>query len=119
MPIHHRAANLLYDYPFTTVLSLAVPIAGLTLREGMKLKHISWTSRLMQTRVYAQGGILLLLLSTMAFRDYMDKKGRFPEPGEVIKVKEKYRQSENDKYKELRPQIESDYFLRLSQENDS
>ena len=91
MPIHHRAANLLYDYPFTTVLSLAVPIAGLTLREGMKLKHISWTSRLMQTRVYAQGGILLLLLSTMAFRDYMDKKGRFPEPGEVIKVKEKYR----------------------------
>lgn len=45
----------------------------------------------MQTRVYAQGGILLLLLSTMAFRDYMDKRGRFPEPGEEVKVKEKYR----------------------------
>ena len=81
MPIHHRAANFLYDYPFTTVLTLAVPIAGLTLREGMKLQHIGWSARLMQTRVYAQGGILLLLLSTMAFRDFMDKKGRYPEPG--------------------------------------
>ena len=34
---HLIAANALYDYPFTTVLSLAVPIAGLTLREQMKV----------------------------------------------------------------------------------
>ena len=33
----HHAANGLYDYPFTTVLSLAVPIAGFTLREQMKV----------------------------------------------------------------------------------
>ena len=28
------------------------------------------------------GGILMILMTTMAFREYMNKRGRFPEPND-------------------------------------
>ena len=90
MPVHHRAANFLYDYPFTLVCTLGAPIIGGVLHENLKLKHLSWSSRLMQTRVYAQGGILIVLLGTMAFRDYMNTRGRFPEPNGELEEKDKF-----------------------------
>jgi len=34
----------------------------------------------MHSRVYAQAGVLTILLVTMGFREYMDRRGRFPEP---------------------------------------
>jgi hypothetical protein len=35
----------------------------------------------MHSRVFAQAGVLSILLTTMAFREYMDRNGRYQEPG--------------------------------------
>mmetsp|Transcript_21768 Transcript_21768/g.21069 ORF Transcript_21768/g.21069 Transcript_21768/m.21069 type:complete len:211 (+) Transcript_21768:156-788(+) len=82
MPIHHKLLNGLYDNPFTVITVMGAPIAYGVWLEQSKLHHLSFSQRVMQTRVFAQAGILVLALSTMAFRDYMNKNGRFPEPYE-------------------------------------
>lgn len=79
MPIHHRIANAIYDHPFVAILSFGIPCAGYILKEQLKLKHLTVSQRVMHSRVFAQGSILTMALSTMAFREYMDKHGRFPE----------------------------------------
>lgn len=89
MPFHHQALNYLYDHPFYFVSAMGVPFAGFILKEQLKLKHLTLSQKIMHSRVFAQGGVLCILLATMAFTSYMDKRGRFPEPleaGEVAAV---------------------------------
>jgi hypothetical protein len=87
MPIHHRAANYLYDHPFYFISAAGLPFAGFILSQQLKLTHLTLSQKVMHSRVFAQAGVLTILLSTMAFTSYMDKRGRFPEPmdeGEVV-----------------------------------
>jgi hypothetical protein len=79
MPIHHIAANAMYDHPFALLAGLGLPFAGYILNDQMKLTHLKVSQRVMHSRVFAQGGILCMLLATMGFRGWMDKRGRFPE----------------------------------------
>lgn len=83
MPLHHRAMNYLYDHPFYFVSGLGFPLAGYILKQQMKNPNLSLSQKVMHSRVYAQGGVLAILMTTMAFTAYMDKRGRFPEPGEA------------------------------------
>ena len=78
MPYHHRVANLLYDHPFVMISSFGVPFAAYVLNSQLKLKHLTLSQRVMHSRVIAQAGILTVAMTTMAFREYMDKRGRFP-----------------------------------------
>lgn len=80
MPIHHQVINYLYDHPFYFVSAVGFPFAGYILKQNMKLTHLTFSQKVMHSRVMAQGGVLVILLTTMAFTGYMDKKGRFPEP---------------------------------------
>ena len=80
MPFHHQVMNTLYDHPFVFITAMGMPFAGLVLQQQLKLQHLTISQRLMQTRVFAQGGIITLAMSTMMFREYMDRRGRFPEP---------------------------------------
>lgn len=80
MPAHHRILNFVYDNPFSLIISLGVPFAGAVLYQQMQLNHLTISQRVMHSRVFAQAGILTIALSTMAFREYMNKNGRFPEP---------------------------------------
>ena len=82
MPFHHRAINYLYDNPFYFVAGMGFPFAGYVLKENMKLTNLTLSQKVMQSRVIAQGGVLVILLTTMAFRGYMDKRGRYPEPSD-------------------------------------
>jgi hypothetical protein len=77
LPIHHRMINYCYDHPFQLVSVIGLPFAGLILKEQLALKHLTLSQKIMHSRVLAQGGILTILLSTMAFREYMDRHGRF------------------------------------------
>lgn len=79
MPVHHRVANFLYDHPFGCVAGLGVPFAAYILKTQLALKHITFSQRIMHSRVFAQGGILTMGMGIMAFREYMNKRGRFPE----------------------------------------
>lgn len=88
MPIHHKFINYCYDHPFQLVSVVGLPFAGLILNQQLALKHLTLSQKIMHSRVLAQGGILSILLSTMAFREYMDRHGRFPGDEEDQPVKE-------------------------------
>jgi hypothetical protein len=81
MPIHHRVINALSEHPFATIIMTGVPFAGVMLYQQSQKTHLTVSQRVMASRVYAQAGVIVILLSTMGFREYMDKHGRFPEPG--------------------------------------
>lgn len=87
MPMHHKVLNYLYDRPFHMVAGLGVPFAGFVLHKNLKMTHLTLSQKIMHSRVFAQAGVLSILLSVMAFRGYMDKRGRFPDPNQVA-VKE-------------------------------
>jgi hypothetical protein len=82
MPMHHKVLNYLYDHPFYFVGLTGLPFAGYVLSTQIARPHLTISQQIMQSRVMAQMGVLSILLSTMAFTSYMDKYGRFPEPGE-------------------------------------
>lgn len=83
MPFHHTVINTLYDNPFNLVMALGFPFAGYILKENLKLKHLTLSQKFMHSRVMAQMGVLGILFSTMIFKAYMDKHGRFQDPAEV------------------------------------
>jgi hypothetical protein len=80
LPYHHQAMNYAYDNPFTMIVSMGAPLASTVLYQNLKLKHLTLSQKIMHSRVYAQAGILTIALTTMAFREYMGKRGRFVEP---------------------------------------
>jgi hypothetical protein len=77
LPMHHRFANMMYDHPFGLIVGMGIPIAGFILNSQLKLKHITFSQRIMHSRVFAQGSILVMALSIMSFREWMDRRGRF------------------------------------------
>ena len=82
MPIHHRLMNGLYDNTFGFIFCTGAPFAAYILSQQLKLTHHTLSQRVMHSRVFAQAGILTIGLSTLAFREFMDKRGRFPEPSD-------------------------------------
>ncbi|CAM9835633.1 unnamed protein product, partial [Phaeothamnion confervicola] len=73
-----QLANLVYDYPFRTVVAAAAPIlGGIAFNESRAHPDMKFSQKVMHTRVYGQGSILAILVSTMAFHDWMRKHGRF------------------------------------------
>jgi hypothetical protein len=85
LPAHHIVMNYIYDHPFQMIAALGVPLAGGILTTQMHNTHLTLSQKIMHSRVFAQGGVLSILLTTMAFREYMDRRGRFLEPEEEEK----------------------------------
>lgn len=76
---HHRAANYIYDHPYRTLAMVGAPLVGGIYAFQRMNTSIQASQQIMHTRIYGQGAIVLLLLSSMAFHDYMQKRGRFEE----------------------------------------
>mmetsp|Transcript_9218 Transcript_9218/g.12205 ORF Transcript_9218/g.12205 Transcript_9218/m.12205 type:complete len:189 (+) Transcript_9218:76-642(+) len=72
---HHIAANYAYEHPFQLILALAVPSYSTIFYATNKGKHLALSQKIMHTRVYGQGVVLSVLLGTMMFRDFMDRRG--------------------------------------------
>ncbi|EQC39612.1 hypothetical protein SDRG_03045 [Saprolegnia diclina VS20] len=77
LPLHQRAANYVYDYPFRTLVCSATPLVGLIFFDQSRNANIQFSQKIMHTRIYGQGSCVVLLLGTMAFHDWMSKRGRF------------------------------------------
>jgi len=78
LPLHQKAANWLYDHPFAFVTGTGVTaVSTIFALEKMNHPTLSLSSRVMHTRVYAQGIVVAILCSTMFFHDYMNRHGRF------------------------------------------
>ncbi|KAG9400098.1 hypothetical protein AC1031_011009 [Aphanomyces cochlioides] len=77
LPLHQRAANFVLDHPFRTVAVTAAPIVGGIYLYQNQNTNIQLSQKIMHTRIYGQGSCVVILLSTMAFYDYMSRRGRF------------------------------------------
>ncbi len=82
MPIHHQIANSLADHPFHVLGVLGTGLAVGVFRQQNKNPGLPLSQKLMHSRVIVQFGVISMLLVTMGFKEYMDKRGRFVEPSE-------------------------------------
>lgn len=78
---YQRLANSLYDHPYRTLAAVAFPLVGGIFAYQSSNHAIARSQQIMHTRIYGQGAVVLLLLGSMAFHDYMAKRGRFEEEG--------------------------------------
>ncbi|TMW67683.1 hypothetical protein Poli38472_011303 [Pythium oligandrum] len=76
---YQRAANFVYDHPYKTLVSVGVPLVGSIFAFQSTNKSIQRSQQIMHTRIYGQGAVVVLLLASMGFHDYMHKRGRFVE----------------------------------------
>ncbi|OQR88286.1 hypothetical protein ACHHYP_06982 [Achlya hypogyna] len=75
--LHHRLANYVYDNPFRSLALTAAPLVGVIYLDQRRNANIQFSQKIMHTRIYGQGACVVLLLSTMAFHDWMSKRGHF------------------------------------------
>ncbi|KAG6963515.1 hypothetical protein JG687_00006521, partial [Phytophthora cactorum] len=81
-----KSANFLYDHPYRALITVGVPLVGGIYSYQHLNKGISTSQQIMHTRIYGQASVVVLLLSSMAFHDYMAKRGRFTEFRDVIAI---------------------------------
>ncbi|EGZ10128.1 hypothetical protein PHYSODRAFT_355836 [Phytophthora sojae] len=77
-----RAANFLYDHPYRALATVGVPVVGSIYAYQHLNKGISSSQQIMHTRIYGQASVVVLLLSSMAFHDFMAKRGKYGEEKE-------------------------------------
>uniref|UniRef100_K3XB90 HIG1 domain-containing protein n=1 Tax=Globisporangium ultimum (strain ATCC 200006 / CBS 805.95 / DAOM BR144) TaxID=431595 RepID=K3XB90_GLOUD len=77
LKLYQRTANFLYDHPYRSLITVGVPLVGGIYVFQRTNKAIQASQQIMHTRIYGQGAVVVLLLSSMAFHDYMAKHGRF------------------------------------------
>uniref|UniRef100_H3GHI7 HIG1 domain-containing protein n=1 Tax=Phytophthora ramorum TaxID=164328 RepID=H3GHI7_PHYRM len=79
LPLHKRAANFVYDHPYRSLTTVGVPLVGSIFAYQTTNHGINRSQQIMHTRIYGQAAVAVLLLGSMAFHDYMAKRGRFEE----------------------------------------
>lgn len=73
---HHHLANTAYQSPFATILAVGIPVVGTIFYQQSKAKPGQKLSqKILSTRVLGQTSVLIILVSTMFFRDYMMRNG--------------------------------------------
>jgi hypothetical protein len=72
---HHRVANFVYDHPYRSLVSVGVPLVGSIFALQATNTAISRSQQIMHTRIYGQGAVVVLLLASMGFHDYMHQRG--------------------------------------------
>lgn len=75
LPFYKRALNHVYDHPFQMIVGMGVPLAGSILYAQMGKSHLSLSQKIMHSRVYAQGGVLTILVVTMGTMNMMKRRG--------------------------------------------
>ncbi|GAB9471121.1 Ubiquinone biosynthesis protein coq7 [Globisporangium polare] len=105
LKFHERAANFLYDHPYRMLAGIGVPLVGGIFAYQSTNHAIARSQQIMHTRLYGQGAVVALLLSSMAFHDYMLKRGRFvaPQDAEEEEVQQQQQQiaAENEHHHAL------------------
>ena len=90
VPIHHKVLNFVYAKPFYLITGLSVPAAAYIFNQQVKLTGYKFSQRVMHSRIFAQGSVIGILIVTMFIRDYMEKRGKFPESHEDMEMYSKY-----------------------------
>ncbi|KAL7562265.1 hypothetical protein ACA910_004070 [Epithemia clementina (nom. ined.)] len=75
--VHHRLANFISANPIKSLAVVAVPSVALILYGRSGKEHLQMSIKILHTRVFGQFTTLVLLLSIMGFKDYMNRNGKF------------------------------------------
>jgi len=84
-----RFANFVLDHPIRVLIMVGVPAVLSLFLSKSGQKELSLSQKIMHTRVAGQFSVLATLVGTMAFHDYMSRRGRFLEPWEEEALKAK------------------------------
>lgn len=72
-----QAANHVYEHPYKSLITVSVPLVASIFAAQHANKAITVSQQVMTTRIYGQASVVVLLLSSMLFHDFMQKHGRF------------------------------------------
>lgn len=70
-------ANYVQENPFKVLASLAVPGVAWIFYGRTGQEHLTFSMKLMHTRVFGQFATISCLLGVMGFKEFMDRSGKF------------------------------------------
>lgn len=73
--MHKRMANYYYTNPFTVLAAAGVVAVGTIFSSKSSMNSLSFSQRVMQTRVQGQFTVVTILLGTFAFMEWMNRRG--------------------------------------------
>jgi hypothetical protein len=72
-----RALLKIYDHPLPFAAMLSLPLAGKILQSRFAQSHLTASQALMQTRVFAQFGVISILMATVSVRLFVNYNDHF------------------------------------------
>jgi hypothetical protein len=83
LPLPKRVMNACYESPKLLVLGLGVPLAASILYQQLQKRDLTFSQRIMHSRIFAQFGILAIFGGSLWFSEYMRRHGgKYLEEGE-------------------------------------
>jgi hypothetical protein len=97
LQFHHIAANYVQENPFKVLTALAVPGVAWIFYGRAGQEHLTFSMKVMHTRVFGQFATISTLLGVMGFKNFMDQRGKF--------ITEDEAETRVEEMKELRTQM--------------
>lgn len=79
----HKVANFVQTNPFKCIAGIGVPAIAYIYLGQNKQSHLSFSLKLLHTRVFGQAAVICSLLGVMGLKDMMDRRGRYVTEGDV------------------------------------
>ena len=77
LQMHHIASNYVAENPFKVLASLAVPGVAWIFYGRSGQEHLTFSMKVMHTRVFGQFATISALLGVMGFKNMMDNQGKY------------------------------------------
>ena len=77
LSVHHRFANFFQENPFKILAGIGIPTVMYIFKGKSSQDHLATQLKIMHTRVLGQASVLIMLLSLMGFKEYMDRSGKY------------------------------------------
>jgi len=77
LSVHHRFANFFQENPFKILAGIGIPTVLYIFKGKSGQEHLATQMKIMHTRVMGQASVLIMLLSLMGFKEYMDRSGKY------------------------------------------
>lgn len=77
LSIHHKFANFFQENPFKILAGIGIPTVLYIFKGKEGQQHLQTQMKIMHTRVMGQFSVIIMLLSLMGFKEYMDRSGKF------------------------------------------
>eukprot|EP00595_Chromulina_sp_UTEXLB2642_P003199 CAMPEP_0196767572 /NCGR_PEP_ID=MMETSP1095-20130614/41749_1 /TAXON_ID=96789 ORGANISM="Chromulina nebulosa, Strain UTEXLB2642" /NCGR_SAMPLE_ID=MMETSP1095 /ASSEMBLY_ACC=CAM_ASM_000446 /LENGTH=190 /DNA_ID=CAMNT_0042136017 /DNA_START=65 /DNA_END=637 /DNA_ORIENTATION=+ len=73
IPFHHRVINYIDDHPIQLIAGLSAPLLATVLNQQLALKNLKFSQRILHSRVYAQVGVIGIIVMVFGLKDYASR----------------------------------------------